>query len=59
MLYASFSRSYRPVGTDITLAVGGVQTEVPKAGAASEPARSPAVFPTAARAGAYAARSLG
>ena len=40
MFYASFSRSYRPVGTDIALAVGGVQTEVPRAGFASEPERS-------------------
>ncbi|WP_066742318.1 TonB-dependent siderophore receptor [Cupriavidus sp. D384] len=43
MFYASFSRSYRPVGTDIALAVGGVQTEVPKAGAANEPERSDTV----------------
>ena len=28
-LYASFSRSYRPVGADIAVAVGGVATEVP------------------------------
>ncbi len=27
--YASFSRSYRPVGADIAVAVGGVATEVP------------------------------
>ncbi|KAI3590911.1 Ferrichrome-iron receptor [Cupriavidus sp. U2] len=43
MFYAMFSRSYRPVGTDIALAVGGVQTEVPKAGVASEPERSDTV----------------
>lgn len=40
MFYAAFSRAYRPVGTDIALAVGGVQTEVPRAGASNTPERS-------------------
>ncbi|RZT30765.1 TonB-dependent receptor [Cupriavidus agavae] len=43
MLYASFSRTYRPVGTDIGLAVGGVQTEVPQDGVSSEPERADTV----------------
>ncbi len=29
MVYTSFARSYRPVGTDIAVAVGGNQSEVP------------------------------
>ncbi|MGY8525559.1 TonB-dependent receptor [Paracidovorax citrulli] len=41
MFYTSFSRTYRPIGTDIALAVGGVQTETPRAGA--EPERSDTV----------------
>ena len=43
MFYASFSRTYRPVGTDIATAVGGVQTEVPKDGVSNEPERSDTV----------------
>lgn len=43
MFYASFSRAYRPVGTDIALAVGGVQSEVPRNGVSSEPERSDTV----------------
>ncbi|MFG1375100.1 TonB-dependent siderophore receptor [Xanthobacter oligotrophicus] len=38
--YASFSRAYRPIGTDIGLAVGGVATEVPRDGYDTEPERS-------------------
>lgn len=41
MFYTSFSRTYRPIGTDIALAVGGVGTEVPRPGA--EPERSDTV----------------
>ncbi len=40
MLYTSFSRTYRPIGTDISVAVGGVQSEVPKDGVSNEPERS-------------------
>lgn len=43
MFYAAFSRAYRPVGTDIATAVGGVQAEVPKTGAGNEPERSDTV----------------
>jgi len=43
MFYAGFSRTYRPVGTDIAVAVGGVQTEVPKDGAGNEPERADTV----------------
>lgn len=39
-LYASFSRAYRPVGADIAVAVGGIASEVPQAGANLEPERS-------------------
>lgn len=39
-IYASFSRAYRPVGADIAVAVGGVASEVPQAGANLEPERS-------------------
>lgn len=42
-VYASFSRSYRPVGTDIAMAVGGVATEVPRSGFGGEPERSDTV----------------
>ncbi|CAG9167022.1 TonB-dependent siderophore receptor [Cupriavidus respiraculi] len=42
MFYTSFSRTYRPVGTDIALAVGGVQSEVPGA-ASGEPERADTV----------------
>lgn len=38
--YASFSRTYRPVGTDIAAAVGGVGSEVPQAGKVNEPERA-------------------
>ncbi|ATN37475.1 TonB-dependent siderophore receptor (plasmid) [Rhizobium sp. ACO-34A] len=40
MLYASFARTYRPVGTDIAVAVGGVASEVPSDGVSNEPERS-------------------
>ncbi len=40
MLYTSFSRTYRPVGTDIAVAVGGAQAEVPKDGVGSKPERA-------------------
>ena len=43
MFYTSFSRTYRPVGTDIALAVGGVQSEVPQNGVGSEPERADTV----------------
>jgi catecholate siderophore receptor len=43
MFYTSFSRTYRPVGTDIALAVGGVQSEVPQDGVANEPERADTV----------------
>lgn len=39
-IYASFSRSYRPVGADIAVAVGGVATEVPGTGNNLQPERS-------------------
>lgn len=38
--YASFSRTYRPIGTDIGNAVGGSATEVPRDGYNNEPERS-------------------
>lgn len=38
--YASFSRTYRPIGTDIGQAVGGVATEVPQDSVINEPERS-------------------
>lgn len=40
MFYTSFSRTYRPVGTDIAVAVGGVASEVPQNGVGNEPERS-------------------
>jgi len=40
MFYTSFSRTYRPIGTDIAVAVGGVPTEVPQNGLNSEPERA-------------------
>ncbi|KWW36536.1 putative TonB-dependent receptor BfrD [Cupriavidus metallidurans] len=40
MFYTSFSRTYRPVGTDIAVAVGGVQSEVPQNGVNTEPERA-------------------
>ncbi|SDD73382.1 catecholate siderophore receptor [Cupriavidus sp. YR651] len=40
MFYTSFSRTYRPVGTDIAVAVGGVASEVPQDGVSSEPERA-------------------
>lgn len=40
MFYTSFARTYRPVGTDIAMAVGGVQSEVPASGVGNEPERS-------------------
>ncbi len=43
MFYAAFSRTYRPIGTDIAYAVGGKQAEVPSSGPASEPERSDTV----------------
>ena len=43
MFYTSFSRTYRPVGTDIAVAVGGVQSEVPQNGVGNEPERSDTV----------------
>ena len=43
MFYTSFSRTYRPVGTDIALAVGGVQSEVPQNGVDNEPERADTV----------------
>jgi len=38
--YAAFGRTYRPVGTDIAVAVGGVGTEVPQAGVSNQPERA-------------------
>lgn len=43
MLYASFARTYRPIGTDIAYAVGGSRSEVPSGGPSSEPERSDTV----------------
>ncbi|WP_291451096.1 TonB-dependent receptor [Cupriavidus sp.] len=43
MFYTSFSRTYRPVGTDIAVAVGGVATEVPQNGVSNEPERADTV----------------
>ncbi|MFM0290359.1 TonB-dependent receptor [Paraburkholderia megapolitana] len=43
MFYTSFSRTYRPIGTDIALAVGGRQSEVPTNGVDSVPERSDTV----------------
>ncbi|WP_137923474.1 TonB-dependent siderophore receptor [Cupriavidus sp. 2SB] len=40
MFYTSFSRTYRPVGTDIAVAVGGVGSEVPQNGFSNEPERA-------------------
>lgn len=40
MFYTSFSRTYRPVGTDIAVAVGGVASEVPQNGISGEPERA-------------------
>lgn len=40
MFYTSFSRTYRPVGTDIAVAVGGVASEVPQNGVNAEPERA-------------------
>ncbi|MFG1477432.1 TonB-dependent siderophore receptor [Xanthobacter sp. V4C-4] len=40
LYYASFSRTYRPIGTDIGAAVGGVATEVPRDGYDNQPERS-------------------
>lgn len=39
-IYASFARTYRPIGTDIASAVGGVASETPQEGVDSEPERS-------------------
>ncbi len=39
-VYASFSRTYRPLGTDIGAAVGGVASEVPAGSDVNEPERS-------------------
>lgn len=39
-LYASYSRTYRPVGTDIAVAVGGVGSEVPQNGKDNEPEKA-------------------
>ncbi|MFC4626293.1 TonB-dependent receptor [Daeguia caeni] len=38
--YASFARTYRPVGTDIAAAVGGVGSEVPQADMINQPERA-------------------
>lgn len=38
--YASFSRTYRPIGTDVAVATGGVASEVPADGVNTEPERS-------------------
>jgi len=43
MFYTSFSRTYRPVGTDIAVAVGGVASEVPQNGVGNEPERADTV----------------
>lgn len=43
MFYTSFSRTYRPVGTDIAMAVGGSQSEVPKSGVDNNPERADTV----------------
>lgn len=40
LYYASFSRTYRPIGTDIGAAVGGVGSEVPQDGFNNQPERS-------------------
>ncbi len=37
MLFASFSRSYKPIGTDVAAQVGGVASEVPQDGQAYKP----------------------
>lgn len=37
MLYASFSRSYKPIGTDVAAQVGGVAAEVAQDGRAYQP----------------------
>jgi len=39
-IYASVSRTYRPVGADIAAAVGGVASEVPQNGRSNEPERA-------------------
>lgn len=39
-VYASFSRTYRPLGTDIGAAVGGVASEVPNDSSVNQPERS-------------------
>ncbi len=40
MLYASFARTYRPVGTDIAVSSNALATEVPQDGLNGEPERS-------------------
>lgn len=43
MFYTSFARTWRPIGTDIAQAVGGIQSEVPLGGVDNEPERSDTV----------------
>lgn len=40
MLYASFARSYRPVGTDMAVSSNALASEVPQSGLGNEPERS-------------------
>ena len=40
MFYASFARTYRPIGTDIAAAVGGIGSEVPRDNLANHPERA-------------------
>jgi catecholate siderophore receptor len=40
MVYTSAARTYRPIGTDIAVAVGGVASEVPSSDAINNPERS-------------------
>ncbi|GGF54639.1 iron transport outer membrane receptor [Azorhizobium oxalatiphilum] len=40
MVYLSYARAYRPIGTDIAMAVGGVASEIPQEGNPYAPERS-------------------